>query len=301
MLPGIGRFLAAPDTAARILVAVGATGTNTAYAATSTDGIAWTSQTVSGGGLNSVCYAPELSLHCAVGAGGEIVTSSDNGVTWSAQTSAAVSDFNAVAWTGTSFVAAGIAGIYTSPDGVTWTARTPPYAGGGFKDITLQSGRVIAVGDDGSSGKFGYSDDDGATWTGGNISTGFYYGAVATSSIAVGVGNLGRIVTSTNGASWTSQTSGTSFGLFDVEWNGSLFCAVGPAQIRTSSDGVTWADQTGSITRNLNGIVWTGTQFVVVGSSGGPLTPRVLTSSDGITWTEQSIGLSSAGLEAVCI
>jgi hypothetical protein len=304
MLPGIGRFMAAPDAAARVLVAVGTTG-SAAYVATSTDGASWTSQTVSGSPLNGVCYSSSLDLHCAVGNAGTILTSDDAGVTWTSRTSGTSLALTGVAWNGSIFVATCINTdkVFSSPDGVTWTQRTAPYGSGPFNDVFVQGTSFIVVGSDGSgNGRAAYS-SNGTSWTGAaSMVSGSYQGVGGSTSMLVTVGGSGKIATSTDGgANWTAQTSGTAFGLFDVEWNGSVFCAVGPAQVRTSPDGVTWTDRTGSIARNLYGIVWTGNQFVAVGSSSGPLTPRVLTSPDGTTWTEQSIGLSGAGFEAVCI
>jgi len=301
MIPGIGRFLAVPVSADRNIVAVGATTLGTAYVATSPDGVTWTSQTVSGAILNGVAYSSDLDLYCAVGNTGEVVTSDDGGVTWTSQTSGASFSFSAVYWNGSLFVAVGTAGIYTSPDGVTWTSRTSPIGSGGYKALTMQGSRLIAVGDDGSTGKSAYS-DNGTSWTGADISLWFYYGAAANSTVIIASGNNGRISTSASGTSWTAQSSGTTQNLFDVEWNGSLFCAVGTNMIRTSPDGVTWTQRGGTLSnRFLTGIAWTGTQFVAVGSSNAPVTPRAYTSPDGLTWTEQSTGLSSAYFNAVCV
>jgi hypothetical protein len=61
----------------------------------------------------------------ATGNGGSVVRSSDNGVTWVAQTSGTTADLLAVSPTSSQLLAIGTGGtVITSPDGITWTART---------------------------------------------------------------------------------------------------------------------------------------------------------------------------------
>ena len=96
--------------------------------ATSSDGITWTSRTMSGAqGWQDVAW--NGTLFCAVGSNGgaTLCATSPDGVTWTEQT--ATTGYCAVAWNGSVFCAVGNASgtaAATSPDGVTWTARTLP-------------------------------------------------------------------------------------------------------------------------------------------------------------------------------
>ena len=75
--------------------------------------------------LNAVCWTG--SLFCTVGGSNgtqAIIFTSPDGDVWTARTgTAGAHDMATVIWTGTLFVAAGVAGAsQTSPDGITWTA-----------------------------------------------------------------------------------------------------------------------------------------------------------------------------------
>jgi len=59
--------------------------------------------------------------YVAVGASGAISTSTD-GLTWTARTSGTTNQLSGVVWNGTNFVAISAAGGWRSPDGVTWTS-----------------------------------------------------------------------------------------------------------------------------------------------------------------------------------
>src|SRR5258706_10972773 len=100
-----------------------------------------------GADLRSVAVLPTTAIFTAVGAGGEVATSTD-GLVWTTQV-ITTSDLQAVAAsvTGTTlFVAAGKTGVaFTSFDGITWTNRTT----GTLSDLLAVvngGGQFVAVG-----------------------------------------------------------------------------------------------------------------------------------------------------------
>ena len=74
--------------------------------------------------INDVCYG--AGKYVAVGAGGKLATSSDNGITWTQRTSGfGTTDIACVYYANGKFIAAGSSGkLATSTDGVTWQLRT---------------------------------------------------------------------------------------------------------------------------------------------------------------------------------
>lgn len=109
-------------------VAVGADGVMT-----SPDGITWTTRN---GAAQALAYWDEVTVEgstlVAVGAridraGPPIMTSTDNGVTWTSRTSSLNnSTFFAVAFGAGVFCAIGSGAVMTSPDGITWTTGSLP-------------------------------------------------------------------------------------------------------------------------------------------------------------------------------
>jgi hypothetical protein len=210
---------------------------------------------------------------------------------WTAQTSGTTAPLTGVAWSGTTFVAAGLSGfngiVLTSSDGIAWTSQDVGTAGSLF-DVIWSGTQFIAVGDGGVI----ISSPDGLTWTSRTSGTGSTLYGIAwsgTQFVAVGQGGTSAIIlTSPDGITWTSRTSGISSDLYGITWSGTQFVAVGTGTILTSPDGITWTSRTVGTIYGLYGVVWSGKQFVVVGEMG-----RIFTSPDGITWTPQTSGASS--------
>ena len=97
-------------------------------AASSPDGITWTSRTIPSGAYNAVAYANGLF----VAVGSNLVSTSPDGITWTSRT-AGTNQGGCVSYGGGLWVSGGSgitsadANTYaTSPDGVTWTSRTLP-------------------------------------------------------------------------------------------------------------------------------------------------------------------------------
>jgi photosystem II stability/assembly factor-like uncharacterized protein len=257
----------------------------------------------------------------AVGAGGAIYTSADNGQTWTAHTPF-TSDLNAITgyaanqnnsttpallWVA---VGAGGATTYSNDQGVTWLPgrmiATP--ANPSLNAITQVTGTFFAVGDQANI----YSTTDGTNWVthtpATTVTTSNLHG-IAHGTNYVAVGDNGTILTSGDGSTWTAQTtvanSIPTINLRHVTANGNIIVAVGDGgTIVTSKDaGATWVVQTPFGATNLVGVAaefqykendvvdkWLGivptVQFIAIDSSGNAYTTKSdLTSANGMTWT----------------
>jgi hypothetical protein len=238
-------------------------------------------------------------LVAGVSTGGLIYTSTDYGMTWTAQNSGNQHWFSLASSSDGSKLVAGVNGgqIYTSTDfGTNWTAQNSGslswYAvassSDGSKLVALANGGVIFT-----------STDSGTNWTAQNSGSQSWY-AVASSSdgsrLVASAGN-GGIYTSTDfGTNWTFQAvSGETSFLKSVasSSDGSKLVAVGYGGIFTSVNyGTNWTEQN-------NGIQNSGSQdWWSVGSSSdgsklvaGADGSQIYTSTDnGTNWTAQNSG-----------
>jgi len=254
-------------------------------------GITWSPQTSGSYNWQSVASSSDGSKLVGVVYGGQVYTSTDFGVTWTARASAQNWFTVASSSDGSKLVAAAAVGqIYTSTDsGVTWTAQ----------NSGSRSWQSVASSSDGSklvaveyAGQIYTSTDSGVTWTA-RASVGNWR-AVASSadgSKLVAAAAVGQIYTSTDsGVTWTAQNSGSRYWLSIVSSSdgSKLVAAVDGGQIYTSSDsGVTWTAQN-SGSQNWISVASSsdGSKLVAVVDGG-----QIYTSSDsGVTWTAQNSG-----------
>jgi len=143
-------------------VAVGYSGSGLSYPpiVTSTDGYNWTvtNTTITGG---TVAVDDFVSIAAdgngtlvAVGDGGHVIRSTDNGVTWSVVTPtlpANATGLNSVTYANSQFVAVGSGGavIYSTDGGASWSdASYPGDTGAYFNSITYGSGGYVLIGAD---------------------------------------------------------------------------------------------------------------------------------------------------------
>ena len=220
--------------------------------------------------LNDILYTSYNTLFVAVGINGTILTSGNNGGTWTPRTSGTTEDLQKVFYDGTLFIAVGTTGkILTSSDAITWTPRTSGTTENLY-GISKFNTSYIAVG---TNGKI-LTSSNGTTWADGasGISDDLESIAVADlgggSYIGIIVGTSGAILRSTNGTTWTSISS----------WE------VGSSPITDDFHGVQYVSYTvNSIPKNY---------FFAVGNNGA-----IAHSTDGLTWTNQdqlkAFGLTS--------
>jgi hypothetical protein len=225
--------------------------------ATSTDGDSWTDRSVTQS-LNCVCWSPERNLFVAMGAG--VALRSSDGTTWNPALNNSGNNWTSVAY---------------SP--------------------TLN--RFVAVAYNSGSNSSVISDNNGVSWSAGNLSDSTWNGVAFGGSVFVAVSDT-RIFSSANGITWTSRNTIT-FGLESVVFGNNIFVAVG----YISSDNISYAvvlNNDGSFngvtlsnSTNLNGrwmsVTFGNNLFVAVGRNISQR--RVMTSPDGFNWTSRTTPL----------
>ncbi len=200
----------------------------------------------------------------AVGDVGTIRVSDNHGASWVTKDSDVSLDLEAVAWTGSRWVAVGgfsteTCMILNSVDGEEWST-------------------TCLLGMPGLNG----------------------VAANPTTTVVVGENNM--TAHSTNLVAW-SASSGGSYDFADAVWTGVRFVAVGDhGLVKTSPDGVTWTPRTNGLTADmyLNSVTWTGSNVVAAGVDWSTGKPLILTSPEGIDWTAPSMaGFPDFHLEAI--
>jgi len=229
--------------------------------------------------------------YMAVGEGGVILTSND-GITWTAQTSGTTNNLESVIWNGLQYVAVGgdlhtsESTILTSSDGVTWraqTAGTTSY----LNEIIWDGFQYMAVGSvDNETEVTILTSNDGIKWTTQSVPiVGNLSGVAWSGSRYVAVGENGNIITSDDNITWTAQASGTANNLLSVTWSGSQFVVSAGSLMLTSRDGIIWRENVSGATNAFKEVVWNGSLYMAVGTFG-----IIYTSVDGINWTAQTSG-----------
>jgi hypothetical protein len=259
---------------------------------------------------NDVAYGSGTFV--AVNGTGYAMTSSDGVTWTTPSLTPAVSsqvlDFRCVAYgePGGSglFVASGLGGgdktkrMATSPDGVTWTRRTTPDYFTNYYGAAWGNGTFVVVGQQFSAAAACLTSTDGITWSPqSGLNTSYSYNAVTYgNSKFVAVGPSSIIMTSTDAVTWTQATAPASGKtLHSVTWSGDKFVAVGAGgTVWTSSDGTTWAAQ--SLSSPMSGQDWNAVTFgsgVYVAVSTNGTTQQAMSSIDGISWAPGTTNATS--------
>ena len=210
------------------------------WAAPATSGVSFTYRAVAAAGLYSIEYNGS-NLYVAAGGNGLLSTSTD-GITWTARTSGFGSNsINKVAYGNGLWVAVGDAGlITTSTDGITWTARTANFSTNNIKDVIYANSTWVAVGAGGGST------------------------------------NTGGITYSTDGLTWTrkSQTLTVGTDYRSIIWNGTNFVIVTDITtnnfLYASTASGTWTAGVVSGSISLAKIMYDGTRSIIVNENGAP-------------------------------
>jgi photosystem II stability/assembly factor-like uncharacterized protein len=271
-------------------------------------GSSWVAQAGAGArSWVSVASSVDGSKLVAVELGGQIYTSTDSGVTWTARDSNR--DWRSVASSadGSKLVAVAEGGqIYTSTDsGATWTARD---SNRDWRSVasSADGSKLVAVAE---GGQIYTSTDSGATWTARDSNRGWISVASSAdgSKLVALVGGSGRIYTSTDfGVNWTARGSARQWQSVASSADGSKLVAVElNGQIYTSTDsGVNWtARESVRLWRSVASSE-DGSKLVAVVNSG-----QIYTSTDsGATWTARdsnrswySVASSADGSKLVAV
>jgi hypothetical protein len=225
---------------------------------------------------------------------------SSDGINWTASASGTAlitGKVNAVAWTGTVWLAGGTGtnSLAYSYDGINWVAG---------QSIGMQvysfycTENFVIAGNGGTGFCVSY---DGISWITPAVASDFFDAAggwpnsiAGNSSIIVaGASGSSSLSWSYDGFNWNNSASGTALlgTVFSVAYNGSLWVAAGTGSnfLAYSSDGMTWtASESGNalfsgdeaFTVNWNGRVW-------LAGGLGPTGSRMAYSYDGIHWLRQ--------------
>lgn len=229
-----------------VVLAFSTDSTPAGTALSSTDGINYTVQGNTGilvvGSTPIAYHSGTFYAFGGVGGFASVSRSTDDGATWSLETTGVSGYLQGLAVSATSnYVAVGTNGvILTSATGTGWTQQTSGVTTV-LNSVATDGSTFVVVG---GSGVIRTS-PDGVTWTprtSGVTTTLSAVIFVAESvNLFVAVGSLGVILTSPDGVTWTPQTSGVTSSLPTIAWSGYEF-AVGTnaTNILTSPDGVTW-------------------------------------------------------------
>ena len=288
-------------------VAVGVNG----QIASSPDGQTWTKRD-SGevGTLTGVVFGGSKYVAVSTSA---LVHSSTNGADW---TAALFRSFNAVAHTGTQYVAVGAGGgVGTSPDALVWTSRTSGQTVN-LRGVAAGAGALVAVGD---TGLIIRSSDAGVTWSpqtvpvSVGVATTILRGVIYAGGqfVAAGDSQIGQrfstvIVTSPDGSTWTRHDVPYSQTARAITYTGSRYIvAGGSSTVLTSTDAITWTAETANNSLNILGLANSSAGTVAVGSGGSiqfasnspapnvaSITP--VTGAGGVTVTLTGTGFTGA-------
>lgn len=250
-----------------------------------------------------ICQGPQT--------GGETVSTSASGFTWTERFGALDGQASTIAYGNGLYVYSTFAigsdpeAIQTSPDGINWTPRSSPADGGLVFMVLWVEDLGLFVAAYATTSDAIMTSPDGITWTAQTIPSpatfGFSGHPLAWSpdlGLLLAVGdNTGFVMTSPDGVVWTDQTTPDANHWVCAAWGSGLFVSFGGGfassgthQLMTSPDGITWTIQTPIGNQTFESIIFAGGQFVAMGI--GELTEdllRVATSPDGLTWTLQTV------------
>ncbi|MDO8425548.1 MAG: YCF48-related protein [bacterium] len=255
-------------------------------------------------------YVVSASEAYVVGENGKIVKSTDNGATWTEQTSGETVQWEGVhcASSGNCW-AVGASGKIrkTSDGGTTWTAVTKPSGiSGTIGAVFMQDANIVWIG--GTDAKLFKTTDGGTAWA--QSTDGFTTSAeiveIAFASTTVGYvvvtdganGN-NAFVTTNGGTSWSGSEALDNvapFGVAVVDANTAYVAGASGKISKTTNGGGAWTAQTSGIANSIQDIhcINTSTCWAVYSAvDANDLVGYLYTADGGTTWTEQTIGSST--------
>lgn len=230
--------------------------------------------------------APALTRAWVSGGNGTILTSVDNGATWSGQASGTFQFLEDVdAWDASTAWAVGTTGVLlATTNGTNWVAQT---SGVGTQLNSVEPLSAMTVVVVGASGVVLRTTNGGTNWSPmpSGTGTGLVDVAAASTSRLWAVGYGGVIRRSDDGGqTWTGQASGTALHLLGVAAASTQRAwAVGQngTIVTTTDGGTTWSAQTSPVATDLLDVVATDASTAWAVGVGGQL---ITTSNGGATW-----------------
>lgn len=217
-----------------VTVSQGLGGTGTTNAATTTNGVTWTTRTLPSTQMwNAVAFGNSTFVaisNAPSNVAGTAAATSADGITWTARTLPSSAMWYAITYGNGVFVALSKgSAAATSPDGITWTARTFPVSSG-FPAIAFGNGVFVAQSGNWLSNLI-YTSTDGITWTPrpqANPVNPYPIDLSFGNGIFVATGSYGTLYTSLDGVNWINwPTASTSSNFTNAAYGGGVFCAIG--------------------------------------------------------------------------
>ena len=247
--------------------------------------------------LSSVFFT-SASIGYAVGSNGNsaiIIKTINGGVTWTAQLTTPVTNFNSVYFCNdsTGYVVGNGGRIFkTTNGGATWTQQTSGFTTS-FFTVYFTDENHGYVGD---YGRILRTSDGGATWTYLTIFQSYeLYGIYFTdSNTGYAVGRSGKILKTTNaGVSWSFLNSGTNINLRSVyftDLNNGYAVGESGIMLKTTDAGITWNSFTPiSYFEKLNDASFPSS---CTGYAVGDFGKILKTVNGGTNWIEQNSGIN---------
>ena len=216
--------------------------------------------------LNGITFGNNTFV--AVGEGGTVRYSSDNGSSWDNGTRGTTSKLNEIAYGNSTFVAVGTSGthLYSRDDGATWDNGTwSPTAN--ITGVAFGKNTFVGV----SSTYLTKSTDNGSNW--GQVCSGMkVYDVAFGNSKFVGSGGSGAIGIYDNDSVVTPCALGNSgtltHTLNGITFGNNQFFSVGSSGklIISGDNGSNFTNVTSPVTKSLSSIVFGNNIFVAVGS-----------------------------------
>lgn len=244
----------------------------------------------------SVTYGNGIFV--AIANGSNQAATSQDGITWTAQTLPDnVTTLTSVTYGNGIFVAVseGTHQTVTSPDGVTWTERTVPIP---YSWVAVSYGNGIFVAT--SANNIVATSPDGITWTKQTPPGSFnvWYAITYGNGVFTMLGYATSIaMTSPDGVNWTQRTLPCISATGDSGWNSvaygnGTFVAISTGGCNfaaTSPDGITWTARTLPGNIYWKQVAYGNNTFVAMVANKN----QVITSADGINWTYKNLPGSS--------
>ena len=253
-------------------VFLAAGGTN--GAATSTDGVTWTSRNPNFSPAQAI-YGSDFGggIFIIGGDAGGIATSTD-GITWTIRTSGTTSAIEAVAYGNSLYVFGGAGGILkTSTNAITWTTRTPGTTQQ-INEVKYLNSQWVYVGNNNTLA----TSTDAITWTRRSANAFDQNATSPINDITYGNGlyvyasNNGVFGYSTDAISWITTKLSSPSTVRSVNYFGNIFVATlnyspPAADAYISYDGITWSSVTSGSSYNIFDSAYSGTRLVAVATN----------------------------------